>query len=396
MSADSTLVCRESRPDDTEGILAVRNAIFPPITAEQWEAEPQQTASVALLDDDLVGAIPLSLRDFRLGPGVIAPSAWENAVGTRQDVRSRGIGSAMLEQARNFLGDKCDLLLLYRGGERTPGYQFYTRKTGHVDLCYMRRYVNTAPLREEVSGVSVYPGEVMIEREDEIREVFHSAWDDYGGHPARRQGYYEWALNSLIYKCLPTEFSLVCEEENGRIQAYALLGHRTGPRPEHNLTILELSTPGTDPEMARRLLTVAGSLAAAEGLGLATGASVLSPYRDVYLALGMEESHRWMMIMGLLLRGPVLFERWARAGNRTSLPPVRVWTPETEVVLNEGRGPEVALEMKDRTLIRWLCGRIDFRAAIADERITHYGASYEPIADLIPFHKWAYHALDYV
>ena len=396
MNASPSPICREVRPEDVPGILRVRNSIFPPITEKQWAAEPGQTASVAWLDGEVVGALPISLRDFRLGPGVVAPSGWENAVGTRQDVRSRGIGSAMLQSAREFLSDRCDLLLVYRGGERTPGYQFYTQKTGHTDLCYMRRYVNTAPEANVLPHIACYPGEVMIEREAEFTDVFRAVWDGYGGYPDRRAGYYAWALRALIYECLPTQFRVLCEEDDGRLQGYALLGHRQAPTPEHNLRVMELATPGADPEMARRLLTAAGSLAAREGLGLATGASVLSPYREVYLSLGMEESHRWMMIMGLLLRGPVLFERWARAGNRASLPPVRVWTPSTEVRLNEGRGPEVALEMKDRTLLRWLCGRIDLRAAIADERITHYGASYEPIADLIPFHRWAYHGVDYV
>ena len=396
MSDTAPIVCREATDADVPGLLTVRNAIFPPVTAAQWRAEPNQTAAVALLDGEVVGAMPLSLRPFRLSYGVAAPSAWENAVGTRQDLRSRGIGSSMTECAAEFLRERADLLLVYRGGERSPGYRFYT-STHHSDLCYMRRYVNTEPAREAVGSVVQLPGEAMLEREAEFLGAFQAAWGGYGGYPDRREGYYRWALSALIYKCLPTQFELLCElDAEARVEGYALLGHRQAPQPEHNLTVLELCTPGNDLEMARRLLIAAGNLAAQRGLGLATGASVLSPYRESYLALGMEESHRWMMIMGILLRGPELFERWARAGNRNGLPPVRVWTPSTEVVLNPGRGPEVALEMKDRSLIRWLCGRIDLRSAIADERITHYGASFEPIADLIPFHKWAYHGVDYV
>ena len=85
------LVCREAMPEDVDDILQVRNAIFPPLTPEEYLADPTMTCSIAYLDGEPVGAIPLSVRQFRLAPGVVVGAAFENAVGTREDMRSRGI-----------------------------------------------------------------------------------------------------------------------------------------------------------------------------------------------------------------------------------------------------------------------------------------------------------------
>ena len=104
------LICRECRPEDTADVLQVRNAIFPPITEEDWDQYyPQMTAVLAYLGDEPVGAIPLDEREFLLAPGLSVPVAFENAVGVKEEYRSRGIGTAMIEVAGEFMADRCDL-----------------------------------------------------------------------------------------------------------------------------------------------------------------------------------------------------------------------------------------------------------------------------------------------
>ena len=115
------LICREATPDDVDDVLAVRNAIFPPLTPEQWFADPTMTCAMAYLDGEPVGAIPLSERDFKIAPGAVIKTAFENAVGTREDMRSKGVGTAVISAAKEFLAGRCDELMIYRGAERSPG-----------------------------------------------------------------------------------------------------------------------------------------------------------------------------------------------------------------------------------------------------------------------------------
>ena len=150
------LVCREYRPEDAEELLGIRNAIFAPLSLEKWRAsEPAMTASMAYLKGEAVGAIPLDQRPFQVAPGAVIQTAFENAVGTREDMRSMGIGGAMISAAKEFLADRCDALMVYRGGERTNGYHFYV-KSGHQDLIYLRQSLwepERAPTGAKILGL---------------------------------------------------------------------------------------------------------------------------------------------------------------------------------------------------------------------------------------------------
>jgi len=82
------LVCREYRPGDTADVLEVRNPIFGPLSAEDWDRYcPRMTAGMAYLDGEVVGAIPLDQRDFLLAPQLSVPVAFENAVGVKEEYR---------------------------------------------------------------------------------------------------------------------------------------------------------------------------------------------------------------------------------------------------------------------------------------------------------------------
>src|SRR5919109_2948665 len=132
------LQVRELSPDDAEPALRLRNRIFSPIGREHWAQN--QTAAVAYLGPTLVGVIPFTVREFVIAPEVSIRVAMANAVGVADGHRGRGIGSRMMEAARQFLPGRADAAFVYTGTEAGgPQYRFY-RRTGHHDLLYPRRW----------------------------------------------------------------------------------------------------------------------------------------------------------------------------------------------------------------------------------------------------------------
>ncbi|MEN6302320.1 MAG: GNAT family N-acetyltransferase, partial [Armatimonadia bacterium] len=211
------LVCREAAPADVSDILTVRNAIFPPLSEEQWHrTEPAMTCSLAYMDGEPVGAIPLDQRDFQVAPGAVVTTAFENAVGTREDMRSKGIGAAMICAAKDFLADRCDMLMVYRGGERTNGYNFYV-KSGHRDLIYLRTALWQPG--ETSSPGAVLPVEDLHNEEDAVYNAFHATYAAYGGFPPRYPGYWRFALSRMIYDVLPQETFYARYPAEGPLQA---------------------------------------------------------------------------------------------------------------------------------------------------------------------------------
>jgi hypothetical protein len=55
--------------------------------------------------------------------------------------------------------------------------------------------------------------------------------------------------------------------------------------------------------------------------------------------------------------------------------------------------------MKEEALVRWVLGRLDFRARMREGTITATGANdriVDALADAMPFTPWVYHHLDYI
>jgi len=55
--------------------------------------------------------------------------------------------------------------------------------------------------------------------------------------------------------------------------------------------------------------------------------------------------------------------------------------------------------MKEETLHRWLLGRLDLRARLAEGSVTAYGTNspvIERVCDAIPCSPWAYHFIDWI
>ncbi len=393
------LVCRECRPGDTADVLQVRNAIFPPITAEDWDRYyPQMTAALAYRGDEPVGAIPLDQRDFLLAPGLSVPVAFENAVGVKEEYRSQGIGGAMIESAREFMADRCDLLMVYRGGERSTGYRFYV-KSGHQDLLYLRpaHWIPPPGLSSEAEQADI---EVRHECEAEILQAYSSTYASYGGHAPRHPGYWQQALSSQVFITVPHEILFYRYPAAGAIVAYGIFGIPCQQGYTETVRVLEIAS-SNGPAGAAEVIKAAGAEAHKRDIAVTDYVSVAHPYRDLYRQFGFAEGERQMNIMGQVIAPQRLFQRVCRGPEALADLKINVWTPTKDYGLFEGpqAKTEITLEGKDIIIERLLTRRLDVVSAVKHDLLTIRngdGDIAERLGEALPFAPWVHHHLDWI
>ena len=415
MASLEGIECREYRHEDAEGSLQLHDSrwrAIPPDFWHRWSHRPDVTASVALMDGRVVGQIPFHIREFLVRPGVTVRAAQEHSVIVAEEMRSRGVGSALMIEAERFLAGRCEVMMVYRGGERTPGYRFYQR-TGHHDLAYHRLWTQggETPAASRVEdpersqrAVECTDVGTMLDRESEVLDIFQSAYLPYGGAgaPPRRKGYWKEALGSVIFCEAPGDFRWLYLEDAGRLLAYALCLEGRGERG--GASVLELATRDGQAEPAVVLLRHAAHRAEEKGLTL----TIRKPDRSVYAAalrqagyVPAPRAERSMMTMARIFDPAALAQR-VLAQTGLSLPvEVAVWTPERQAVLNpgDGSGRRLTLEMKECDLARLLLCRMDLLRAVTEERVTVVGTGpgdLEAVAEVFAFSSWDYHALDYI
>jgi GNAT superfamily N-acetyltransferase len=391
------LVCREATAADVDDVLKVRNAIFPPLTPEQWWADTTMTCSIAYLNGEPVGAIPLSLREFQIAPGVFIGTAFENAVGTREDMRGRGIGTAVIAAAREFLAGRCDELMVYRGAERTDGYRFYV-KSGHRDLIYLRPMLLRTPHRRE-ADVAVQGIPEMQACQSEMLTCFDATYGHCGGFPRRHAAYWEQALKSQIYTVLPQETYFVRHPAKGPLSAYVLAAYRARKDREEPLAIMEVA--GTGEDAIEQAILGLEDFAAQRGHTVRVLGSAEHPCLGLLRRLGYEEQGRTTMIMGQPIDPAGLFAKACR--DRETLADLKIdfWAPFGEGTLLEGADARtgITLEGKDEVIYRLLNLRLDVRAAVSTEWLTIRNGTpeiVERLADVLPYTPWVYHHIDYI
>lgn len=392
---------REMQPEDVFGALTLRNEVFSEalVTQEDWERD-DMLASIALLEGEVVGAIPLILRKTVIAPGVTITAAFENSVGTREELRSQGIGRGMIAEARNFLADRADALFVYRGDERSDGYRFYAT-TDHYDLVYSRHYRYGSPETSYLPpGVTLAGKESIFLNAERLQAIFNSTYGRFGGYPDRRGEYWQRALSSSIYTEFPTDFSFVHIIQSDELLGYAICGVRT---TRHNgmADVLELATLGADLSLAQRILTGVASVAGERKLGVDMQVTDRDPFLPLFQANGFIPDSRGTIVMGQVIDVPSFFEKhWASRFELYNTALV-VTTPKEDYLLiePETRQHTLTLEMKEETLHRWLLARIDLRARLADGSVTAFGVNnqvIERVCDAIPFTAWAYHFIDWI
>lgn len=395
------IVYREMGPEDVAGALALRNGVFAdhPVTATDWAGDGM-LAAIAVAEGEVVGAIPLAMRELTIAPGLAIAAPFENSVGTRAPLRGRGVGAGMIAAARTFLGGRADGLFVYREGERTPGYRFYA-KTGHHDLMATRSYRLAASAVGGGDEPAVLHGaEAIAAAATRLLPLFASAYGRFGGYPRRSEAFWRRALASSIFAELPTDVFLVQTLDDAVVAGYALVGIRT-KHADGWVHVMELATRAADPALAQRTLSAVAVFAAARGLGVEMAVSDEDPTVPALRAAGFAAEPRGTFLMGQLLAPAAFFARhWRR---RVPLGGVglRVATELRDHLLAEpGAGfPTLTLEMKEGTLHHWLLARTDLAGRLREGTVTAYGAPdaiLDGVASGIPRTPWAYHALDWI
>ncbi|MGQ9515392.1 MAG: GNAT family N-acetyltransferase [Thermoproteota archaeon] len=181
---------REYRHEDSDGYNRIHDQEWrhvPEAFWYEWSRRSDTKMSVALIEGNVIGGIPFQIRNFRIGKGVTIETAFEYSVIVDKEHRGKGIGTNMMNAAKQFLRGRCDAMMVYRGGETTKGYNFYA-KNGHYDISYIRQRTMINPKlrhsRAEVGNV-----DDLLADEDEVMRMFHSAYDPYGGYLERHKGY---------------------------------------------------------------------------------------------------------------------------------------------------------------------------------------------------------------
>ena len=404
---------REYRHEDAESFLRLHDTAFPKMSAEFWDrfSHGPVTASVALMDGEVVGTVPFHLRDFRIRPGVVVPVACEFSVCVREDLRGTGIGSGLMAKAKEFLRERCLAMMVYRGDERSPAYHYYARN-GHHDMIYLRPWVRRGSTGVDAGEVERRGWEEFLAEEAEHLAVFRNAYAAHGGFPERGSGYYAPAAHTPEYNEVPVELTVLSRRgvvgahsstpAVTSLRGYAIVGEE---RYVPALHLMEIAVMDNDLAEALPLLATFAEMAVERGVPAVASMPDSSPYVPALRALGFEpqpRSQRSMMIMVHALDPEGLASAVWRESEATAGLEVHAWTPERQVVLHrpcQGRAREVLLEMKEAELTRLLFGRLDLRAAVAQGTVTAVGADaadIDAIAGALPFTEWAYHYLDFV
>jgi len=140
---------REYQPQDGPGYVEVHNTVWSgdnAIDIETWERWSRQpiTASIALEDGKVVGAVPFHFRDFVLRPGLVIRAAFEYSVCVLERLRSQGIGSKLMEHVENYAKEKsieCIKLNVLNNNDTAIG--FYAKNDFKVKKLGMWKILQT-------------------------------------------------------------------------------------------------------------------------------------------------------------------------------------------------------------------------------------------------------------
>lgn len=395
------LLFRECQPDDFDAVRDLLNVVFARahMTAEgtaSWVAE-DFTAPVAIAEGEIAGAIPLKRRVYRVAPDAEVVAWVEHRVGVAEPLRGQGLGSGMQACAQEFLQGRGDVLLVYRGHERSDGYRFYDANGLH-DVTYFRT-VTLDPADAAPPSVRRLEAADFFERGAAWLEIFDDCYRDFGGFPSRGPGYLRHIIEQGIWTtAIRTTMACWVAEEGGRPQGYAIAGQREASWDDPAWDVMEIAARGGSPATLGALLDAVRGQGQPVRCRVSTAAPIAA-VPAVRAALGPRE--RASMIMVHVLDIESTGRKVWRPVPELADVEVRAWTPRREGVVHRAPSPArtVTLELKEPMLSRLLMRRLDVAAAVREERITLDGArpgDAEAIAQALPPCPWVYHHIDYL
>lgn len=383
---------RELDPAETDEMLRFRNSHFGVISRQHWDAMGC-TAVVARKGREYLGAIPLQYREFMINDRVSIPVVFENAVLVSEKSRGTGIGTAMLDNASDFLRDRVDAFYVYRGRERSAGYRFY-RKTHHGDLYFQDTLTLVKPGGAD-NDIEVHNWEKTIALESQLLSLFKACYRGYGGYWRRERGYFKRVVNSHIYKNRDCRLFLARRKEN--VVGYAITNPRCKKWPGY--CIYDIAAP--EPRIMKKLLAKIEFMACKAKLPVTIPCNCEHPLYETLLNYNFEAKNNTPCIMARILRPDRIFARLAKKSFVLSELKLQALTPHRDVVLNEPEKAKntVTIYLKEAQLSRLLSCRLDFANAVETNliRITPIPQRIKNALDRIfRFSPWVSFGMDYV
>ncbi|MBM4042733.1 MAG: GNAT family N-acetyltransferase [Planctomycetes bacterium] len=383
---------------DSEAARVLLNAVFTSaaVSPEGWARWTAQdfTAPVAIVDGQIVGAIPLFRRSYRVAPGAEVTAWVENRVGVAEPLRDQGLGSGMQAAAKQFLQGRGDVLLVYRGAERTKGYRFY-EKNGLYDVSYPLA-ATIEPANEAAPGTRWVTQDEFLAHSALWHDIFTACYGRFGGYPARHPGYLRDIIGTVTWQeAMRQEFSYAVVEDGGRAAGYMVLGLR-----KDVFQVMELAVLGGSVELARRLLAAARGRGGPVRCYATHGCLLAAAVRRLGAKLPPRENGAMMLMVHVLDIASTGRKVWRDVSALRDVE-VRVWTPEREGVIHSVAAPKraLAIELKEHMLARLLMRRLDVARAVAEERVTLCGdepGDAEALSDALDPCHWVYHPIDYL
>jgi len=397
------IVYREYRPSDATSWLRLHDSVFPPITRDywaSWSAREDVTAVVALLDGEVVGTIPFHLRDFVIRPGVAIRAAFEYSVCVRDGMRDKGIGTGLMNCARQILKNHCDAMMVFRGAETSPAYSFYLRNE-HYDMVFARVWLLTETSGRPTGRVELLPITDLYRREKEVQEVFESAFANAGGYVRRQPGFWQPMIENCNWEEVKHDMRLFLWEREERIIGYAVAGKQVG---QSVVTLMEAATCDGDPVRVKVLLNAVVAFAGALQSRVEAWYPESGIYADGLGAVGFQPLPRQknsMMIMAHPLNAEAIARKAWLKGEALADAEVIAWSPKLTVTLHKAVEPKrrIEIEMKDDLLTRLLFCRLDLVRAWENELVSLRGggrAEIEAVAAALPFTRWEYQHLEMI
>lgn len=390
--AQSKLIVREVRPREIDDMLKLRNSIFGHISRTCWDAMGC-TAVVAKRGKGFCGAIPLRHSNFAINPHVSVPVAFENAVGVAQGARGKGVGTAMLDCAADFMRDRVDALYVYRGEERTPGYRFY-RKTGHGDLYYHTTLTLNEPKGRD-NNVEVLDVADAVALEKALLALYKSCWGGFGGYWKRSRGYFDKLLATCTGQ--PRQWKLLLQRTRAAITGYAIVDTECPWYPGHCIYDFAAATPATREAILARIEWLANRA----GRPVSMPTNCEHPMFHPLLKRRYVPNGNTPYIMGRILRPDRIFARLARSSPLLEALRLDAVTPHRNVAINHPARPKhvATLYLKESQLTRLLSCRLDLAGALATNLIRMSPVPARVTAMLsrvLRFWKWVSFSVDLV
>lgn len=388
---------REYRADDAVAVCDVLNSVFTQsfISHEGWYRDTASdfTAPVAILDGKIVGAIPLRRRTYRVAPDAQVVAYVEHRVGVAEEVRATGIGSGMQACAKQFLQGRAEVLLVYRGAERSIGYKFY-EKNGFHDVTCIRPY-SVGPADGSADGVKWLGADEFFANEATWASIFDNCYAPFCGYHVRWPGFLRDMTDSVLWQeSIRHEFAFAMLEDQGEPVGYMVVGKRKDAFQVMDIAVREGSV-----ERLKRLLAATQAVSATVGCRATDCSPLAAACRQLGAPCPPREGA--MMIMAHILDIEATAAKvWHDVPALRDVE-VRVWTPEREGVIHQANNPArtLTLELKEHMLSRLLLRRLDLAVAVAEDRITLRHAEAgdaQALAQALPPCPWVYHQIDYL